>query len=78
MSTSQLPSKRKANTQAARIAPARIIRPTAHDARTLLDLLDNPPPPNAKLRAALQRHKALFDTARHNTATPASSPRHVG
>jgi len=26
-----------------------------------MDLLDNPPPPNAALRAAMQRHQALLD-----------------
>lgn len=38
----------------------RVIVPSARDAKMILDLLDNPPAPNAKLRAALKRYRDAF------------------
>jgi len=38
----------------------RLLVPSARDAKKILNLLDNPPPPNARLRAALKRHQETF------------------
>jgi len=46
----------------------RLIVPSARDAKMILDLLDNPPPPNARLRAALKRHQELFGGAEDSPA----------
>jgi len=40
------------------IEQERVIRLTARDAQKFLDALDNPPPPNDKLLAALQDYEA--------------------
>ena len=32
---------------------------SAHDAKRLLELMDNPPPPNARLKRALDEHRRL-------------------
>jgi uncharacterized protein (DUF1778 family) len=37
-----------------------LIVPSARDARRMVDLLRNPPPPNRRLRAALKRHANLL------------------
>ena len=39
------------------IEQERVIRLSARDAAIFLRALENPPPPNAKLKAALKRHK---------------------
>jgi uncharacterized protein (DUF1778 family) len=41
----------------------RVIAPSARDAKMILDLLDKPPAPNAKLRAALKRYRDAFSVA---------------
>ena len=46
----------------------RVIMPSARDARMILELLDNPPPPNAKLRAALKRYKEALGGASNRTS----------
>ncbi len=46
----------------------RVIMPSARDARMILESLDNPSPPNAKLRAALKRYKEAFSGASNRTA----------
>lgn len=46
----------------------RVILPTARDARMILESLDRPSPPNAKLRAALKRYKEVFDGASNRAA----------
>ena len=43
------------------IEQERVIRLTARDAEAFLDALDNPPPPNDKLMAALQDYSARRD-----------------
>jgi len=39
------------------IEQERVIRLSAHDAKMFIKALENPPPPNARLKAALKRHK---------------------
>jgi uncharacterized protein (DUF1778 family) len=39
------------------IEQERLIRPPSPDAESFIKALENPAPPNAKLRAALKRHK---------------------
>jgi uncharacterized protein (DUF1778 family) len=39
------------------IEQERVIRLSSHDAEHFIKALENPPPPNAKLKAALKRHK---------------------
>ena len=39
------------------IEQERVIRLSARDAAVFIRALENPPPPNAKLKAALKRHK---------------------
>jgi uncharacterized protein (DUF1778 family) len=39
------------------IEQERVIRLSARDAAMFIKALENPPPPNAKLKAALKRHK---------------------
>ncbi len=46
----------------------RLIVPSTRDMKMILDLLDNPPPPNARLRAALKRHRELFGDAEDSPA----------
>jgi uncharacterized protein (DUF1778 family) len=41
----------------------RVIAPSARDAKMILDLLDKPRAPNAKLRAALKRYRGAFGVA---------------
>lgn len=41
----------------------RVIVPSARDAKIILELLDDPPAPNAKLRAALKRYREEFGAA---------------
>lgn len=41
----------------------RVIVPSARDAKIVLELLDNPRAPNAKLRAALKRYREEFGAA---------------
>lgn len=38
----------------------RVISPSARDARWILDLLDAPPQPNARFRAARKRYREAF------------------
>ena len=46
------------------IEQERVIRLSARDAKTFIRALENPPPPNAKLRAALKRYEdAKLDDA---------------
>ena len=46
----------------------RVIRLSRRDAERLMELLDNPPPPNAKLRRALERHEEFLRGRPHRTA----------
>jgi len=46
----------------------RVIVPSARDAKIILELLDNPPAPNAKLRAALKRYREEFGVAPNRAA----------
>lgn len=39
------------------IEQERVIRLSARDAETFIHALENPPPPNAKLKAALKQHR---------------------
>lgn len=39
------------------IEQERLIRLSAHDAELFIQALENPPPPNARLKAALQHHQ---------------------
>ena len=43
------------------LAEAHQIKLNQQEWDRFMDLLDNPPPPNAALRAAMQRHQALLD-----------------
>ncbi|MBS0614481.1 MAG: DUF1778 domain-containing protein [Proteobacteria bacterium] len=45
----------------------RVIMPSARDARMILESLDDPSPPNAKLRAAMKRYKEAFGGASNRT-----------
>ena len=46
----------------------RVIRLSKRDSARLLELLDNPPPPNAKLRRALERRKEFLSGRPNRTA----------
>lgn len=46
----------------------RLVVPSARDARTILDLLDRPPAPNTKLRAALKRYREAFGASADRAA----------
>ena len=46
----------------------RIIMPSARDARMILELLDRPSRPNAKLRAAMKRYRDVFRATANRTA----------
>ena len=37
-----------------------LIVPSARDAKMILNLLDNPPQPNARLRTAMKRHQKVL------------------
>lgn len=41
------------------IEQERVIRLSAHDAERFIQALENPPPPNARLKAALKRHEEI-------------------
>ena len=43
------------------LAEANQIKLNQQEWDRFMDLLDNPPPPHAALRAAMQRHRALLD-----------------
>lgn len=46
----------------------RVIRLSRRDAARLMELLDNPPPPNAKLRRALERREEFLSGRPNRTA----------
>lgn len=46
----------------------RVIAPSASDAKMILESLDRPVRPNAKLRVALKRYKEVFGGAANRTA----------
>jgi uncharacterized protein (DUF1778 family) len=46
----------------------RVIRLSKRDAMRMLELLDNPPRPNAKLRRALERRERFLSGRPHRTA----------
>lgn len=58
------------------IERGRVIHLSGNDAAFLLNLLENPPAPNARLRRALQHYKGRKADAEHSTFTwePRSKP----
>lgn len=46
----------------------RVIVPSERDARMILDLLDNPRAPNAKLRTGLKRYRKVFSAPADRSA----------
>ncbi len=46
----------------------RVVTPSARDAKIILELLDHPPAPNAKLHAALKRYREVFGAAADRAA----------
>ena len=58
------------------IERGRVIHLSGNDAAFLLNLLENPPAPNARLRRALQNYKGRKADAEHSTFTwePRSKP----
>jgi uncharacterized protein (DUF1778 family) len=55
----------------------RVIHLSSNDAAFLLNLLEAPPPPNARLRKALQNYKSRTLDAEHSTFKWAPQPKPV-
>ncbi|MCC7484476.1 MAG: DUF1778 domain-containing protein [Burkholderiales bacterium] len=55
----------------------RVIRLSGNDAALLLDMLEKPPAPNARLRKAFQSYKKRALDAEHSTFDWSPRPKHI-